>query len=374
MIRKYLLPLLAMAGLSLAIWVSCFQSRPVQVAQPVAQPSQAPYDSYVAGAGIIEASTENIAIAPVTAGVVTEIYVQPGSVVEQGAPLFKLDDRSMLAELAVREASLVQAEQKLKRLLAAPRPEEIPPAEARVLEAQAALGDARSQLSLYESVTDKRAVSEDELSRRRFATQVAEARLSQARSVLELLKAGTWKPEIEVARAEVEAGRAQVAAAKTEVQRLTTCAPVAGTILQVKIRLGEFAPTGASATPLMLMGDLRRHHVRVDVDENDAWRIRRDAPAIAFVRGNRDLKTPLTFVRIEPYVIPKRSLTGESTERVDTRVLQVVYAFEPGTLPVYVGQQMDVFIEAQPLGNAARLVMPSYDSQAAATKSQESKP
>src|SRR5688500_19101529 len=97
------------------------------------------------------------------------------------------------------------------------------------------------------------------------------------------------------------------------------------------------------------MGEVRRVHVRGDIYENDAWRIRPETPAVATVRGNRDLKTKLSFVRIEPYVIPKRSLTGESTERVDTRVLQILYSFERGAIPVYVGQQMDVFIDAPPL-------------------------
>ena len=89
-------------------------------------------------------------------------------------------------------------------------------------------------------------------------------------------------------------------------------------------------------------------HVRVDVDEHEAWRVKSNSPAQAFVRGNRDINTALQFVRFEPYVIPKKSLTGESSERVDTRVLQVIYSFDPGNLPVYIGQQMDVFIEADP--------------------------
>ena len=54
----------------------------------------------------------------------------------------------------------------------------------------------------------------------------------------------------------------------------------------------------------------------------------------------------MTFEYVEPYVRPKKSLTGSSTERVDTRVLQVVYSFPNGTIPAYVGQQMDVFISA----------------------------
>jgi hypothetical protein len=44
-------------------------------------------------------------------------------------------------------------------------------------------------------------------------------------------------------------------------------------------------------------------------------------------------------------VIPKKSLTGGSTERVDTRVLQVIYQFDPPNRPLYVGQQVDVYIE-----------------------------
>jgi len=55
----------------------------------------------------------------------------------------------------------------------------------------------------------------------------------------------------------------------------------------------------------------------------------------------------LEFVRIDPYILPKRSLTGDNSERVDVRVLQVIYRFKPPAFPVYVGQQMDVFIEAE---------------------------
>jgi hypothetical protein len=99
----------------------------------------------------------------------------------------------------------------------------------------------------------------------------------------------------------------------------------------VKIRLGEYAPAGALATPLMLIGDTKTLHVRVDVDENDAWRVGKNSRATAYVRGNRNIKTDLTFFRIEPYVVPKKSLTGDSTERVDTRVLQVLYSFDRGT-------------------------------------------
>ena len=349
MIRKFLLPLLAIGGVIFAVWTVVMSTQPTPTAPPVAQPAQAPFASFIAGAGIIEASTENMAVGTPVSGVVTGLYVQVGQAVQVNDPLFTLDDRNLRAELAVCQTSLQQAKEKLTRLKSMPRPEEIPEALARVKEAEAVLADAKNQVDLAESVRDKRAISEDQVLRRRYAAQAAEAKLAQARAQLALLKAGSWKPDVDVAKAEVAAAEAQLQATQTELDRLTIRALVSGEVLQVNIRLGEFAQAGMLQTPLMMLGDVDRLHVRVDVDENDAWRVRGDAPAVAFVRGNRDLKTPLQFVRTEPYILPKRSLTGDTTERLDTRVLQILYSFVPVDLPVYVGQQMDVFIEAPPL-------------------------
>jgi multidrug resistance efflux pump len=214
-----------------------------------------------------------------------------------------------------------------------------------VAEARSGLESAENDLRLVEGLTDKRAVSTEVLDRRRFAVETARARYSETQASLAKLQAGAWQPDLAVARAAADSARSRVDAQQTEIERRIVRAPVDGTVLRLDVRPGEFAASGTS-TPLVLFGDVQRMHVRIDIDENDAWRFRPGAKAEAFVRGNRDLRTPLEFVRVEPYVIPKRSLTGESTERVDTRVLQVVFAFDPKALTVYVGQQMDVFIEA----------------------------
>jgi multidrug resistance efflux pump len=350
MLTKYLLPALAVCGALFAVMFVRAGNNPVPASQPVAEPAMAPFAAYVAGAGLVEASTENIAVGTPLPGLVTEVLVKVGQPVKTGEPLFKLDDRDLRAELIVRQSALKTATAKLTKLKNLPRPEDIPPAQARVAEAEAALKDAEQLRAMWSGVEQKGVVSAEELQRRESAVEIAKAKLAQATSELQLLKAGSWKADLEVAEAEVSAAQAQVQATQTQIDRLTITAPVDGTVLQVKVRPGEFAQASVLATPLMLIGDVSKVHVRVDIDENDAWRIRPEASAVATVRGNRDLKTKLTFVRIEPYVVPKRSLTGESTERVDTRVLQVLYSFDRGALPVYVGQQMDVFIEAQPFG------------------------
>src|SRR5262249_31615692 len=122
-------------------------------------------------------------------------------------------------------------------------------------------------------------------------------------------------------------------------------APLSGRILQIKIHPGEYAQSGVVNPPLMLLGDDRRLHVRVDINENDAWRVKPTAGAMAYVPSNPDLSVPLRFERIEPYAVWKVSLTGEATERTDTRVLQVIYSFERGDLPIYIGQRMNVYID-----------------------------
>ncbi len=275
----------------------------------------------MAGAGIVEARSQNIAVGAPVPGIVLEIPVSVGSRVKRGDPLFRVDDREARAELAVRATTLASARAELARLESLPRAEDLPPAEARIVAFQTALDASKNQLRLAEGLTDKSAMAVEEWDRRRFAVRSADARLAESKGDLAKLKAGAWKPELEVARTAAAAAQAKVEAQEVALERLVVRAPVDGTVLD-------------------------RMHVRVDIDENDAWRFRPGAKAEAFVRGNRDLKAPLEFVRVEPYVIPKRSLTGESTERVDTRVLQVLYSFDPKALTVYVGQQMDVFIEA----------------------------
>jgi multidrug efflux pump subunit AcrA (membrane-fusion protein) len=160
--------------------------------------------------------------------------------------------------------------------------------------------------------------------------------------------------ELEEARAQLSAAESQASAALVEIERSTVRAPIDAEVLQVKLRVGEFAPAAPTATPLILLGRSKPLHVRVDVDEHEGWRVRAGAAATGHVRGNAGLETPLRFVRFEPFVVPKRSLTGDSTERVDTRVLQVIYRVERDGVPLFVGQQLDVFIDAQADRGAAR--------------------
>ena len=342
---KYGLPVIAALILTFAIF-SIVKSKPAHATvQPPTPPPSPVVQGSVGAVGLVEASSENIAVSVPVQGMVTQVYVKAGDRVAKGTKLFTIDDRDLQAELGLRRSSLAMAQAKLDKLLRSPRPEESPPAEAKVKEAEEQYQDADVQLKLIESVRDKRAIRDEDLLRRRIAAKAAAARLEQAKADLALLKAGAWQPDVEIARAEVNEAQRHVERVQADLDRTIVAAPIAGEILQCKVRAGEYAQAGQLSQPLILMGATNQLNVRADVDEQDAWRVKTGSSAVASVRGDSSHRYKLRFVRFEPYVIPKKNLTGDSTERVDTRVLQVIFALDKNC-SVYAGQQMDVFIDA----------------------------
>ena len=346
--KRFILPGIAIASLLFAILWTLAASPVHKATTPPSAPPQTASLNTVGAVGLVEAETENIDISCPVSGLVTGVYVNAGDRVHAAQRLFSLDDRDLQADLRVKQALLAEAKAKLKKLEEQPRAEDIPPAEAKVHEAQANVADAEVQMKLIESVQDRRAVREEDLQRRRIAYKAAQARLNEVQSQLALLKAGAWGPDVAVAKSEVAEAEAQVKQVTTNMERLTMTAPIEGIVLQKKVRVGQFAQCGPSSEPLIIMGGGRYLHIRADIDESDAWRVRANTAAVAYVRGDTRQKIPLEFVRFEPYVVPKKSLTGDSTERVDTRVLQVIYRIRDENTPVYVGQQMDIYIEAPP--------------------------
>jgi RND family efflux transporter MFP subunit len=284
------LPLLGLIGLTFAL-VSVLGRAEAPAKEPLITPPVSTYDKSIAGIGIVEPKSEMISIGSELPGIVRDIHVKVGDQIVKGAPLFSLDQRDIDAQILVLEASLESAKVQAE--------------------------DAAVQFQLVEDIKDNRAVAKDDYNRRKFASLLSKSRF-----------------------AEIEA---QLAQAKITKERLTVAAPIDGTILDINIRPGEFASAGVLSEPLIRMGDLSTLYVRVEFDEENAPQLSQNAQAKAYKRGEPSKAYPLTFVRFEPYVSPKQNL-AVTGQRVDTRVLQVIYAL-PQNTDIFTGQQMDVFVE-----------------------------
>lgn len=349
--RSFFLPVIAVVAFCFMGWHLWQTNRAQPPVDPPVEPSHSPYIQTIAGAGVIEPASENISVAAVVPGIVTQVAVKVGQRVEAGEILFRLDDRQRMADLAIAKSRLAQAVAGLSRLQQMPRAEDVPPSAALVGKASAELKARKDELDRIEQLTARNVATQQELIQREQAFLVARANLDQAEAEHARLLAGSWEEDLRVAEAEVESARESVGQAEVEIDRLTVKSPIDATILKVDVRPGEYVGTPPNQ-PLIVLGDISTLHVRVDIDEQDLPRFREGLPGRGFVRGDAQTELPMTFVRVEPYVQPKRSLTNAGTERVDTRVLQVIYALKPVPAAVYVGQQIDVFLDAGADSNA----------------------
>ena len=353
MIRR-LLPLLAALSLGFAVAVTWLLTPSSAVTAPPNKPARSTlHEGRIAGLGIIEPRSELVAVASPTQGIVDEVLVKPGDRVKEGQALFTLERAERQAEVDARQAALQLEESRLVRLESQPRAEDIPPLEARVRSAEVEAQRTQGTFERVKAAREAGAASMEDMEQRRFAMLAAQAALEQVRAELTRIRSGAWKADLEVARREVDAARAALAKARTDLERLTVRAPMDGTVLKVEVQAGEFATAGHLDSPMVTLGDAGPMHVRAEIDEDDAARVRPGASAEAFTRGRDPVRLALKFVRIEPSVRPKTTLRGVVTERVDTRVLMVVYEIEKADAPVYVGQQVDVFIDGAQASDAS---------------------
>ena len=349
MFTKIILPVLAGIGLLLGL-VAVVISRlePPTPVIPIPPPIS-PYKHYVSAAGMVEASSHNISIGSSVTQVMDQLLVEPGDFVPKGTPLFTLRSNAVKAQLQVAQEALAVAQAKYQRLLDYPDPRDVDIMEATLESKKANYLNQLSKFELIENLDNPRAVSRDEQNQRRFGAIEARYALKEVQEELAKMLSGVWVADLEVARAEVKEAKANVTEAQRVLDKYTINAPFSGTVLRVNRFPGELVVSDYyQEEPIILFGVIDPLYVRVDIDEEEIWRIERGKPGTGFVRGNRKLSVPLEFVRIDPYLVPKRALNGTSTELVDTRVLQVLYKFDRGDLPIYPGQLLDVYVEAKP--------------------------
>ncbi|MFM7389314.1 MAG: HlyD family secretion protein [Vampirovibrionales bacterium] len=355
--------LLALVGLGLMAYFITHQKLGYPQQPPQRPPAPRPFEQTVAGVGIVEPVNEAIQVAPQFSGLVRAVYVKEGQTVKAGDPLFKLDTETLHAQYDSLQAQ-VEATQshetglniRIERLQHEPRPETLPPLQANVEALQSLYQRENHTLQRLMAVEDKRSLAPNEIERQQLTVAEAKARLKQAQAQLTQAKAGAWSYDIAEAKQGLVEAQQQTKQLSTRLKELQTqlnqaivTAPIAGTVLQVNVKVGEtlqLMMMTKNSEPPILLGKTQALQVRVDVDEVLASDVTPNMPATAFIKGNSKLSFPLTFQRIEPFMIPKKSLTGATAERNDVRVLQLVYTFAPPKqFAVWPGQQVDVYLK-----------------------------
>jgi HlyD family secretion protein len=289
---------IAFAGILAGLVAAYFFGLERKPQPPVFKPVSNPFETAIYANGMIESEQPNgvnINIFPQVSGPITQVLEQEGQQVKAGTLLFTIEDSLQKANTELAEANLKAARDQYDKRRAA-----------------------------YD--IDPKSVSKDVLDTAADAVKQAAAALKAANALL---------------------------------QYYSVKAPVDGVVLAVNTAVGGYVSSQGNYDtytelfdPLVVMSGPQDYmDVRCYVDEilvsrlPSHWHIQ----AQMQITGT-DIKVPLEFVRVQPYISPKIELSNEKQEQVDLRVLPVIFRFEKKDAPVYPGQMVDVFIGQEATG------------------------
>ena len=349
---------LALLGIVAGLVAAYFFGLQRKTPPPEFKPVTNPYESAIYANGMIESdqpSGENINIFPQVAGPITRVLVKEGQAVKAGDPLFDLDDSVQRATTLQLAAQAESALTLLNELKAEPRPETLTVAAAQVSLADAGLNLARDQYDKDRAAYDlnPKSISQNALDMADDTVRQAAADLEVARRQYDLTKAGAWTYDIASQEKQYESLVQAYHAAKALLKYYSVKAPVDGVVLAVNAAVGGYVSslgdydtyTELNDPVMILCGPQEFMDVRCYVDEilvsklPTAWHMQAEMQIIG-----TDIKVPLEFVRVQPFVSPKIELSNQKQEQVDLRVLPVIFRFEKKDAPVYPGEMVDVFI------------------------------
>ena len=326
---------------------------------PAFSPATNPYPKGIYASGILESTQptgQNINIYPEVPGTVTQIPVREGQEVRKGAVLLIIDDSIQRATVEQLQSQAQAAFTILNELKAQPRKETLDVAEAQVIAAQAALKTAQDALDKQQTAfnIDPKTVSKDALDSAENAVATAMANLEVARKQRDLTKAGAWIYDIHNQEKQHNALTQSHASAAALLAKYTLRAASNGKVLAINAAVGGFVSAQGiydsytqGMKPALVLGSSEMElQVRCYVDEILVPRLPDGSrmQAQMSVRGS-NVKLPLTYISTQPIVSPKIELSNERQERVDVRVLPIIFRIERAKqLSLYPGQLVDVYI------------------------------
>ena len=351
--------LVSAIGLLLALVSAYIFSQQPKAQPPLFSPAANPFSRGIYADGMIEsdqAQGENINIYPEVAGPITAIPVTEGQAVHRGEVLLSLDDSVQRALAEQQQAQAEAAHAMLQELKAQPRRETLAVVAAQVENARASLKSTDDQLAKQQRSfeMDARSVSQDAYDNAKNARNMAVTNMQVVQRQYALVKAGAWTYDLQNAEKTYVALQKAHLSSSALLAKYTIRAPTDGVVLAVRSSVGSYvSPQGAYDSysegfgPLIIMGQPQSHlQVRAYIDEilvhelPDPSKIKAEMS----VRGT-NTRVALSFVRIQPFISPKIELSDARQERVDLRVLPIIFRFDkPKSLNVYPGQLVDVYV------------------------------
>ena len=285
------------------------------------------------------------------AGRIEEIYVSPGDMVTKGKPLVRLDPTQLQAgqeaQWAATQASINDVQNARNAVTSA---------QQSLVVAEASVASARQQVVAFQTAVDRAQVelntAQRELKRytelieagvsSRFEYDTARDRFETAKIALETAKANLEAQNIAVKEAMERAKQQRIAVqeAQTSIKssemrasqqsamlrgqqsqrsKATQLSPLTGVIADIPTRVGEYAVSALSSTPLMTIADMSTINVEVNVDETEINNVAvgQEAKIKVDALGDKEIKAVVT--QKNPLAVAKSDQTGGLSNRVNVQ-------------------------------------------------------
>lgn len=344
MSRKYFYVVLGLTFFCLFLILIFFIQKPNKEVVADIQIQPPPFLTYISGVGIVEPESGNININSHFDRIIKKINVSINDRVKKGEVIFQLDNKDLLNKLRSKKQEYEKALANLHKLEALPRKEDLIIAKEALNKAQAAFNESKAQYDMVVNLPNPHAISKEEQDKRLYRYQQAEAEERTAQAHFEKIKSGAWQPDLKIAHHEVEQAKADVDAIESEIQRTSIKSPLNGTVLKINIHEGETLDPNKTA---MILGNIDELYLRVRIDQFNITLFQPNSPAVAFRQGNLSIRFPLHFIRIDPIMVPKKYLTNDINEKVDTQVFEILYRIAKTDAHLIIGEQMDVYIDVE---------------------------
>ncbi|MBX3266600.1 MAG: efflux RND transporter periplasmic adaptor subunit [Acidobacteria bacterium] len=359
---------LALSAVSAAVFTA---SRSDGKTANEAPSGDAPRPAVVAAPGLVEPASEEIEVGAEIPGKLARVLVEEGAAVTAGQTIAVIENADLASAVTTARAevqTLVAAQQTAAARIAERKAER-----ARVvngsrreerLEAEAAfeatlpnVENTRREMERAGRLFRTGDVSREEYERAQTAHENAKKISATARERFNLVNAEA-RPD-DVARAEaavrlaetellefgprIAAAEARVREAEARLEKTIVRSPITGLVLRKRLKDGE-SVSPESQLGIVTVADRSSLRVRVDLDETDVARIAVGQRAYVTADAYRDTKFAGRVVSVGQILGRKNFTTERPTERVDTRVLEVLIELDAGQM-LPLGLRVDTFIE-----------------------------
>ncbi len=318
-----------------------------QAAVPTAK-SSAAKTTLIAAPGRVEPASEEIKVGAEISGKLRAVLVEEGDHVTRGQVIATLENSDYQARLASAEAQRAHRKAELERIVNGARNEERAEAFAAIKEADAVVKNAQSQLARRQKLHQDGDISREEMERAERELQVAQARYEAVAQRHAFVDAKARHEDVAKAEADIKLAEANIAEARAMLEKTVIRAPLTGTILRKHLKSGEtvIGSMGVPSTPIVTLADTSVLRVRVDVDETDVAKLQTGQKAFVKADAYGDKQFHASVFRIGEILGKKNIRTDEPSEKVDTKILEVLLALELNS-PLKPGLRVDAFISAE---------------------------